>query len=168
MKFWSEIENPPKIQFQDPKIINIYGTKIVSCPVPRYLLVSQSSIPALQAMWKFACEGTPTTFGPLEAQISAKLPQNIFKWKSTLLNETSYTHVKPRCSSHRGLNFDQMKALRLQTSVRHVGWLQTTRNGAAGQKTAKKCELHFSSRNVRLTWYRMETWKLISVGAHTL
>ena len=39
--------------------------------MPRYLLVSQSSIPALQAMWKLACEGTPATFGPLEASEAA-------------------------------------------------------------------------------------------------
>ena len=106
----------------------MYGPKFVSFRVPRYLLVSQSSIPALQAMWKLACEGTPATFGPLEAPIWAKLPKNIFKWKSTLSNEISRSHVKPRCSSHRGLNFDQMKALRLQTGVRHAGWPQTIRN----------------------------------------
>ena len=99
----------------------MYGPKFVSFRVPRYLLVSQSSIPALQAMWKLACEGTPATFGPLEAPISAKLPQNIFKWKSALLNATSRSYVKPRCLSHRGLHVDQMKALRLRTGVRHVG-----------------------------------------------
>ena len=97
------------------------GPKFVSFRVPRYLLVSQSSIPALQAMWKLACAGAPATFGPLEAPISAKLPQNIFKWKSTLLNEASRSYVKPRCLSQRGFNFDQMTALWLRTGVRHVG-----------------------------------------------
>ena len=97
------------------------GPKFVSFRVPRYLLVSQSSIPALQAMWKLACEGTPAMFGPLEAPISAKLPQNIFKWKSTLLNETLWSYVKPRCLSHRGLHFDQMTALWLRMGVRYVG-----------------------------------------------
>ena len=75
-------------KIRDPKITNIYDPKIVSFPMPRYLLRSQSSIPALQAMWRLAREGTPATSGPLEAPISAKLPKNIFKWKSALLNET--------------------------------------------------------------------------------
>ena len=50
MKFRSDIYNLPKIRFQDPKVIHLSGPKFVSFPVPRYLLVSQSSIPALQAM----------------------------------------------------------------------------------------------------------------------
>ena len=65
-------ENFPKIKFQDPEVTNIYGPKFLSFRMPRYLLVSQSSSPTLQAMWKLACEGTPATFGPLEALISAK------------------------------------------------------------------------------------------------
>ena len=48
----------------------------MSFPVPRYLLVAQSSIPALQAMWKLACEGTPATFGPLEAPILGQVAEN--------------------------------------------------------------------------------------------
>ena len=59
--------------------------------MPRYLLVSQSSIPALQAMWKLACEGTPATLGPLEAAKSEKYLQVeiiTFKRSFALLCET--------------------------------------------------------------------------------
>ena len=48
----------------------------MSFPVPRYLLVSQSSIPALQAMWKLSFEGTLATLRPLEAPIWGRVAEN--------------------------------------------------------------------------------------------
>ena len=77
------------------------------------------------------------------------------------------SRVEPRCSSHWGLNFDQMKALRLETSVRHVGWPQTNRNWSCKPQNGKELWAAVSSRNVRLTWRQCLTWKRISAGAHT-
>ena len=137
-------------------------------PVPRYLLVSQSSIPALQAMWKLACEGAPATFGPLEAPISAKLPQNIFKWKVTLSNETSRSYVKPPLFEPSGFKYISNHGL-VASNGCAVCWLAAHNSKLELQAPKRqKCELHSSSRNVRLTSHHMETWKPISVGAHTL
>ena len=44
--------------------------------MPRYLLISQSSIPALQAMWKLSFEGTLATLRPLEAPIWGRVAEN--------------------------------------------------------------------------------------------
>ena len=114
-------------------------------------------------MWGYS--GNVWTTGSSNfGQVAEKCLQveiNTFKWNFALKCETPL--FEPL-----GLTFDQMKALRLRTGVQHVGWPHTTGNWSCKPQNCEKCELHFSSQNVRLTWRQLETWKPISVGAHTL
>ena len=90
------VSNLPKNQFQDPKVTNLLGPEFVTFPVPRYLLVSQSSIPALQAMYGNYHVGVlRQRLDHWKLQFGAKWPKNnlqveicIFKCNFTLSYET--------------------------------------------------------------------------------